>query len=164
MTISKWEVAALSLSGFFLAFTAGWFLRGSVTAEPIRVETQRTLTVTVTASPAALTAAPVPVNVTDAVPTSAEGTVPAEAGQTSAPESPAASEAASGQGKVNINTADAQTLMTLSGIGEKRAADIIADREANGPYRYPEDITRVKGIGEATLKKIIDHITVEDEE
>ena len=52
--------------------------------------------------------------------------------------------------------------MTLPGIGEKRAADIIADREQNGPYRYPEDITRVKGIGEATMKKILNDITVED--
>ena len=52
--------------------------------------------------------------------------------------------------------------MTLPGIGEKRAADIIADRETNGPYRFPEDITRVKGIGEETLAELIDDITVED--
>lgn len=63
--------------------------------------------------------------------------------------------------KVNINTASAAELETLPGIGEKRAADIIADREANGPFRVPEDITRVSGIGEGTLAGLIDYITVE---
>ena len=50
---------------------------------------------------------------------------------------------------------------TLPGIGEKRAADIIADREANGPFRLPEDLTRVSGIGEGILEGLIDYITVE---
>ena len=63
--------------------------------------------------------------------------------------------------KVNINTASAAELETLPGIGEQRAADIIADREANGPFRVPEDITRVSGIGEGTLAGLIDYITVE---
>ena len=52
MTISKWEAAALALTGLFLAFTAGWFLRGNTAAVPIRVETQRTLEDTVIALPA----------------------------------------------------------------------------------------------------------------
>ena len=64
--------------------------------------------------------------------------------------------------KVNVNTADAETLMTLPGIGEKRAADIIADREANGPFRYPEDLTRIRGIGEETLAECLAYITTED--
>ncbi|MCQ4808172.1 hypothetical protein NE626_15445 [Intestinimonas massiliensis] len=37
----------------------------------------------------------------------------------------------------------------------------MADREANGPFRIAEDITRVKGIGEGTLAGLIDYITVE---
>ncbi len=53
--------------------------------------------------------------------------------------------------------------MTLPGIGEKRAADIIADREENGPFRFVEEITRVKGIGEETLAELIDYVTVEEE-
>ena len=157
MTISKWEAAALGLSGLFLAFSAGWFLRGSVTAEPIRVETQRTLTVTVTA-PAALPSADtaVPAQVSDP----GSETVSAPAAEATAQPSAPPTVTPAAQGLVNINTAGAAELMTLSGIGEKRAADIIADREKNGPFRYPEDIVRVKGIGEATLKKILDHITV----
>ena len=64
--------------------------------------------------------------------------------------------------KININTADAETLTTLPGIGEKRAGDIIAYREANGPFPIPEALTDVPGIGEAILKNIIDRITVEE--
>lgn len=61
---------------------------------------------------------------------------------------------------VNINTADADQLQTLPGIGQVRAEQIIAERETNGPFRFPEDILRVSGIGESTLEKIIDLITV----
>ena len=46
-------------------------------------------------------------------------------------------------------------------MGPQRAADIIADREANGPFRIPEDLTRVPGIGEGILEGLIDYITVE---
>ena len=63
--------------------------------------------------------------------------------------------------KVNINTASAGELDTLPGIWAQRAADIIADREANGPFRIPEDLTRVPGIGEGILEGLIDYITVE---
>ena len=41
-----------------------------------------------------------------------------------------------------------------------KAAAIIAFREENGPFRYPEELIRVKGIGEGTLGKIMDLITV----
>ena len=62
---------------------------------------------------------------------------------------------------VNINTADAETLMTLPGIGETRAADIIAYRQANGPFRMVEQLTDVPGIGEGILAGLIDYVTVE---
>ena len=65
------------------------------------------------------------------------------------------------QAKVDINTATLDELMTLPGIGEKRAADIIAEREENGPYRFPEDLARVSGIGETTVAGLLDYITVE---
>lgn len=65
--------------------------------------------------------------------------------------------------KVDINTADAELLRTLPGIGEKRAADIIADREQNGPFRFPEEITRIDGIGEETLAELMDYITTGEE-
>lgn len=63
-------------------------------------------------------------------------------------------------GKLNINTADAEELTRLAGIGEKRAADIIAYREANGGFSCIEDMMKVSGIGEKTFGKIKDEITV----
>lgn len=63
--------------------------------------------------------------------------------------------AASG-GLVNINTATAQELQTLRGIGEATAEKIIADREANGPFKSIDDLTRVSGIGEKKLAAIRD--------
>lgn len=67
----------------------------------------------------------------------------------------------SGEATININTATALELQELPGIGAVRAEEIVADREANGPFRIPEDITRVPGIGQGTLEEIIDRITVE---
>jgi len=66
--------------------------------------------------------------------------------------------------KLDLNTATAEQLQELPGIGEKRAADIIADREENGPFRFPEDLARVKGIGEQTVAGVLDYITVTEEE
>lgn len=62
--------------------------------------------------------------------------------------------------RVNINTADAAELQHLPGIGQVRAGAIVADREENGPFRIPEDITRVSGIGQGTLEEILEYITV----
>ena len=64
-------------------------------------------------------------------------------------------------GLVNINTADAQQLMTLPGIGESKAAAIIEYRKQNGAFAATEDIMRVKGIKEGVFSKISDMITVE---
>ena len=63
-------------------------------------------------------------------------------------------------GKVDINTANMAELMTLSGIGESRAADIIKYREENGDFSRIEDIMLVSGIGEKTFEEIKEWITV----
>lgn len=72
--------------------------------------------------------------------------------------SDAANEA--GNGKVNINTASEDELMTLKGIGEVKARKIVEDRKKNGKFSSPQDLLRVSGIGEKTLEKIIGQITV----
>ena len=63
-------------------------------------------------------------------------------------------------GKVNINTADAATLDTLPGIGASTAAKIVADREANGPFKTIEDLKRVSGIGDKKFSQLEGCITV----
>ena len=68
------------------------------------------------------------------------------------------------EGRVNINTAGPEELMTLPGIGEVRAQAILDDREANGPFVYPEDLTRVKGIGGGILAGLLDQITTGGQE
>ena len=65
--------------------------------------------------------------------------------------------------RVDLNTAGVDELMTLPGIGEKRAEDIIAYRQANGPFRIPEELTEVPGIGEGILEGLIDYVTTGEE-
>jgi len=62
---------------------------------------------------------------------------------------------------VNINTGTAAEIAeALSGIGEKKAQAIVADREANGPFKSADELTRVKGIGMATIGKNREDILV----
>jgi competence protein ComEA len=64
-------------------------------------------------------------------------------------------------GPVDINSADAAGLAAaIVGIGEKKAASIIAYREANGPFVRIEDLVLVKGIGPATIEKNRHNLTV----
>lgn len=63
------------------------------------------------------------------------------------------------EGLVDVNEAGLEELMSLPGIGRVRAQAILDDRAENGPYRYPEDLIRVKGIGEGILEDILDQIT-----
>lgn len=63
-------------------------------------------------------------------------------------------------GKVNLNRASAQELMTLPGIGESKAAEIIRYRESQGAFSKPEDLMKIPGIKEGVFHKIKDQITV----
>ena len=63
-------------------------------------------------------------------------------------------------GKVNINTASIDELKNLTGIGEKKAKDIISYREKNGSFNSIEDIMKVSGIGESSFAQIKEDITV----
>ncbi len=66
-----------------------------------------------------------------------------------------------GNGLVNINTATAEELITLPGIGEARARDIISYRTNIGPFEKIEDIKNVSGIGDKMFTKLMGLITVE---
>jgi competence protein ComEA len=64
-------------------------------------------------------------------------------------------------GKVNVNTADAATIAeALNGVGEAKAEAIVAYRQANGPFKSPEQLAEVKGIGLKTVEKNRDLIEV----
>ena len=62
--------------------------------------------------------------------------------------------------QVNLNTAAKEELMTLRGIGESRADDIIQYRDSHGGFKKIEDIMNVSGIKDAAFQKIKDNITV----
>ena len=68
--------------------------------------------------------------------------------------------AGSSSGLVNINTASAAELQTLSGIGPSMAQSIIDERTQNGAFASVDDLMRVSGIGEKKLAKIKDCICV----
>lgn len=62
--------------------------------------------------------------------------------------------------KININTASKEELMTLTGIGEAKATEIISYRESHGGYHAIEDIKNISGIKDGVFNKIKDLITV----
>ena len=61
---------------------------------------------------------------------------------------------------ININTANKEQLMKISGVGKTKAEAISAHREKNGDFKKKEDITKVRGIGKSTFEKIKDKIEV----
>ena len=92
-------------------------------------------------------------------------------GQAAQPEAQAAAGAAAGTGaaagsaaqagsKVNVNTATAEQLQELPGIGPSTAQKIVAERSSNGPFAAVADLTRVSGIGEKKLASIADLVCV----
>ena len=77
---------------------------------------------------------------------------------------PASATSGTGQAKsalVNLNTATEADFQTISGIGQKRAQDIIAYREANGRFKSVDDLKNVSGIGAKTLEKLKEYVTVD---
>jgi competence protein ComEA len=66
----------------------------------------------------------------------------------------------SSDGKVNLNSATADQLEGLPGIGEVLAKRIVDYRTQHGPYRSVRDLLKVEGIGEKKFESIKDHVTV----
>ena len=83
----------------------------------------------------------------------------AEPAQTTAPQQPP-EESEPEKLLVNINTAALSELMQLNGIGEVKGKAIIAYREQHGAFSSVDELLNVKGIGEKTLEKLRDNVTV----
>lgn len=63
-------------------------------------------------------------------------------------------------GRIHINEADAGVFSRLKGVGDKKAAAIVADRATNGPFANTAALNRVKGIGDKSLEAWAAQITV----
>src|SRR5262245_40512763 len=70
------------------------------------------------------------------------------------------SAAAEEQQKLNINTASAQELTNLRGIGDKTAQAIVEYRESHGGFKSVEELVEVRGIGEKLVASLRDQVTV----
>jgi competence protein ComEA len=65
-------------------------------------------------------------------------------------------------GKVNLNTASAQDLATLPGVGDKVAARIIEYRQKAGGFKSVQELLNVRGVGEKNFAKMQAHLTLGD--
>lgn len=62
--------------------------------------------------------------------------------------------------KINLNTATEAELQTISGIGAKKAQEIIRFRDEQGPFKTVEELKNVPGIGEKTVERLKDMLTM----
>jgi len=62
--------------------------------------------------------------------------------------------------RVDINTAGVEELQELPGIGPALARKIVEHRQENGPFRRIEDLLEIRGIGEKSLERMRDRLTV----
>jgi competence protein ComEA len=83
-----------------------------------------------------------------------EGGAPAGDAPAASESSSSSSSSASSSGAVDINTASASQLESMPGIGPSKATAIIEYREANGPFGSCSELSRVTGIGDATVANI----------
>ena len=62
--------------------------------------------------------------------------------------------------KVNINTADVKSLMTLTGVGRKVAEKIVEYRDSHGPFKKADEIRKVEGVGTGVWERNRERIVV----
>lgn len=84
-----------------------------------------------------------------------------EGEEISLPQATSFSSGSSATGKINLNRASLTELQTITGIGAKRAQDIIDYRESIGGFKALEDLKNVSGIGDKTFDKIVGDLTLD---
>jgi competence protein ComEA len=62
--------------------------------------------------------------------------------------------------KVNINTADVKTLMTLTGVGRKVAEKIVEYRDNHGPFKKADELRKVDGVGNGVWEKNRERVVI----
>ena len=62
--------------------------------------------------------------------------------------------------KVNVNTADVKSLMTLTGVGRKVAEKIVEYRDSHGPFKKADDLRKVEGVGHGVWERNRERIVV----
>lgn len=157
--VARW-VAAMAIGGLGLAGMGYSLATRATPAPPPVVFVPRTLTPT-TQTPTTQA----PTTQTPAIQTPATQ-APAPQQTATASDSPGAPPPSEPAQKLeagrtlDVNTATAEQLQLLPGIGPSRAAAIIADRERNGPYRTVEDLARVRGIGPVTVENLRPYVRI----
>ena len=73
---------------------------------------------------------------------------------------PGAEESSQSDGRIDLNTADKQALMTLPGIGESKADRILEYRQIHGRFSSTEELMNVSGIGSGVYEKLKDYVTI----
>jgi len=86
-----------------------------------------------------------------------------DASDSSSAEGSASTLAAPPDPPVNVNTADAEALQTLNGIGPALSQRIIEYRAAHGPFQSVDGLQAVSGIGPKTVEGIADRVVLSDE-
>lgn len=91
------------------------------------------------------------------IPTEEEARELREEGMSGSAQDP---DSASGDGRININTANMDELMRIPGIGESKAGKILEYREEHGRFGSTEEIMNISGIGSGNYEKMKDYISV----